>query len=203
VTDARRFYTETIPAQFNSVLEAQEQRGDEDRRLLEGMRAADATIRVDVTGEGGGRFFLNLRGGVMTAGDAPDHTPFLTLVQDRTAFERLAEEAGGSAVALLGGLAGLPGDLKLTRSRIENLGAVKGLVRFEVTGERGFALLTHFGGGAIPAAPDASIRVDEATYERLREGRIDPTQALADGSLGIDGDVELVVQLALAAIAPD
>ena len=54
--DPRSFYGETIPLQFNRSLDEQPAESEEERRILEGMRAVNATIRVDVAGERGGTF---------------------------------------------------------------------------------------------------------------------------------------------------
>ena len=133
MTDPRQFYTERVPQQFNAALKDQEALGDAGRRVLDDMKAVNATIRVEVAGES---FFLNIAQGHMMSGNTPDHPPFLTLVQDRAAFERLAAEAGDSAMALLGGLTGLAGEMRLTRTRIDNLGMAKGSIRFEVEGSK-------------------------------------------------------------------
>jgi len=201
--DPHRFYGERIPAQFNRALEEQEARGEAGRRVYDGMRAVSATIRVDVEGEGGGTFFLNIDRGRMTAGSEPAHEPFLTLLQDQRAFRRLAREAGDSALALLGGLSGLAGEMRLTRSRIENLRDVNGLVRFEVTGEDGFALRTHFGPAPVPAEARTTIRVDEQAYRDLRSGTLDPQSAFMNQQILVEGDMQTAMQLALATIAPD
>ena len=198
-----RYYTEQLPAQFNRMLGEQERAVESAQRVLDGMRAVDATIRVDVEGEGGGTFFLNVRQGVMSAGDSPDQPPFLTLLQDRGSFERVVEEAGDSAFGMLGGLSGLAGEMKLTRMRIENLAGVEGCLEFTVTGDRGFTLRTHFGKAPLPSAPDTTIRVDEEGYAELREGRLDPQQAFMDGRIQVEGDMQLAMQLALAALSPD
>jgi SCP-2 sterol transfer family len=203
MTDARRFYTERIPAQFNAALDAQAALGEAGRRVYEGMAAVNATLQVDVRGEGGGAFFLNIHDGRMTSEEAPAHPPFLTLIQDVAAFERLAAEAGDSALALLGGLSGLAGELKLTKQRVDLLAGLRGAVRFEVLGEDGFALVTHFGPEPVPSEPHASIRVDPDVYRELRGGGVDPAQAFLDGKLRVEGDMQLTMQLALAAIAPD
>lgn len=199
--DARRFFTETIPAQFNQALDAQEQLGEEGRRVFEDMRAASGTLRVEVTGAG--IFFLNIEAGRMTAGDTPRHPPFLSMLQDRAAFAQLAAEAGDSALALLGGLSGPNQGIKLTRTRIEKLAALRGLIRFEVTGEDGFCLQTHFGPDPFPKTPNTSIRVDVTAYRELRAGKLDPQSALLGGQIQIEGDVQLAMQLALTAISPD
>lgn len=203
MTDPRRFYTETIPAQFNAALERQERESEAGRRLHADMQAVSATICAEVVGAGGGRFYLNIENGRMRAEPRATHPPFLTLRQERSAFDRLAADAADSALALLGGLSGLAGEMRLTRTRIQNLSAVRGLVRFEVTGPAGFALLTHFGPDPFPEEPAASIRVDEAVYGDLRSGKLDPTQAFLDGSIRVEGDMQLTLQLALAALAPD
>ena len=200
MTDPRQFYTERVPQQFNAALKDQQALGDEGRRVLDDMKAVDATIRVEVAGES---FFLNIAQGHMTSGNTPDHPAFLTLVQDRAAFERLAAEAGDSAMALLGGLTGLAGEMKLTRTRIDNLRMAKGSIRFEVEGDNGFSMITHFGDDPIPDQPDASITVAADVYQKLRAGSVDPPQAFLDGKIKVDGDMQLTMQLALAAVAPD
>lgn len=201
--DPGTFYREWIPAQFNRALEAQAAQGEPGRRVYDGMRAVTGTIRIDVEGEGGGRFFLNIRAGRMSAEAAALETPFLTLIQDRAAFERIASEAGDSAMALLGGLSGLAGEMKLTRARVEMLGELEGLVRFEVVGPGGFALRTHFGPGPVPETPATTIRVDEAAYRDLRSGALDPQSAFMTQQIAIEGDMRLAMQLALAAVSPD
>lgn len=197
------FYRERIPMQFNRALEAQAALGESGRRVYEGMRAVSATIRVDVVGEGGGTYFLNIREGRMSAGESAAHVPFLTLIQDRFAYERIVREAGDSAMALLGGLSGLAREMKLTRARIDALAGLEGLVLFEVTGEGGFALRTHFGPAPIPDAPVTTIRMDAAAYRDLRAGTLDPQTAFMNQQIAIEGDMRVAMQLALAAIAPD
>jgi hypothetical protein len=201
--DPRRFYTETIPLQFNAALEAQERLGEAGRGVFEAMRAVNATIGIEVRGEGGGRFFLNIRDGRMSAADAAAHPPFLTVVQERAAFERLVREAGGSALAMLGGLSGLAGEMKLTSRRIEGLAQLQGAVRFEVAGEGGFWLVTHFGPGPVPETPQASISVDDDAYRELRSGKLDPASAFMGGKIKVEGDLQLAMQLALAALSAD
>jgi hypothetical protein len=201
--DPRHFFAEKLPADFNRALADQERAVENARRVLDSMRSVNATLRVIARGEGGGTFHLNVADGRMTAADAPAHAPFLTLIVDRGAFARLAAAAGDSALAFLGALAGLAGEMRLTRQRIENLTGVKGLLRFEVTGEDGFAFHTHFGPDPIPEEPTTTIRVDSATYAELREGRLDPQQAFLTQRIDVSGDLQLAMQLALAALSPD
>ena len=202
MSDPQQFFGERIPAQFNRALEAQAALGEPGKRVYDGMRAVSATIRVDVEGKGGGTWFLNIRAGRMQAEQAPAQPPFLTLIQDRRAFETIARESGDSAMALLGGLSGLANEMKLTRSRVDALSELDGSVLFEVTGEGGFALRTHFGAGP-PGAPVTTIRVDDAAYRELRAGTLDPQSAFMSQRIVVEGDMRVAMQLALAAIAPD
>lgn len=201
--EPQAFYTELLPARWNRALREQERAVEAAQRVLDGMRAVSATIRVEVEGEGGGTFYLNVHDGRMEPGDAPAQEPFLTLLQDRPGFQRLAAEAGDSPMAFLGGLSGLAGEMKLTQARLENLQGVRGCVRFEVTGPGGFALRTHFGAGPVPEADDTSITVDPDAYRKLRSGELEPQDAFMTGQIAVDGDMQLAMQIALAALAPD
>jgi len=197
------YYSERLPSQFNRMLSDQERAVADAQRVLDGMRAVSASIRVDVAGEGGGTFYLNVVAGHMTAGDAPAHDPFLTLIQDRAGFERLVEEAGDSALGMLGGLSGLAGELKLTAARIQNLAGVSGCLAFTVSGDDGFSLRTHFGPGPVPEEPTTRITVAPEGYAKLRAGELDPQQAFMSGAIKVEGDMQLAMQLALAALTPD
>jgi putative sterol carrier protein len=201
--DPRRFFTEKMPQDWNRTLTEQEQAVQAAQRVLEGMRAVNATIRFEVRGEGGGTFYLNVRDGKMTTADAPAHAPFLTCVQDRASFERLVAEAGDSALGMLGGLSGLAGGMKLTQGRLDNLAGVKGCLHFEVTGPTGFVILTHFGDGPLPAEPNAVLKVAPDAYRELRGGKLDPQAAFMGGKIQVSGDMQLTMQLALAALSPE
>jgi hypothetical protein len=201
--DPRRFFLESLPAQWNSALREQERAVEAAQRLLDGMRAVDATLRVEIEGEGGGSFFLNVAAGRLEPGDTAAHPPFLTLRLTRASFERFAAEVGDSALGFLGALSGLAHEMRLTRARVDLLAGLAGSVRFELRGEGGFVLLTHFGSGPPPAAPTTSITVDRDAYRALRAGELNPQEAFLGGQIQVEGDLQLAMQLALAAMSPD
>jgi hypothetical protein len=197
------YFTERLPAQFDRALREQERAVETAQRVLDGMRGVTTSLVVRVTGDGGGTFHLNVDDGRLTPGDAPSHPVLLTLVQDRAGFDRLIGDAGDSALGFLGGLTGLADGMKLTRARVETLAGVSGTLLFAVAGDDGFALTTHFGAGEPHEPPDTSIVVAAAVYAELREGRLDAQNAFMGGKLEVEGDMQLAMQVALAAMAPD
>lgn len=203
MTDPRTFYTRTIPEQFNAAFDAHQRNGEQGRELHEGLRVVTATIRVDVGGEGGGTFFLNIDQGRMQPGEAPAQPPFLTMRQDRSSFDALVAEVGESAMAMLGGLSGLTGGMHLTQGRVENLAGLDGTVGLHVEGEGGFQIVSHFGTGPMAAEPTATIRIDVDVYGKLRSGELSAPSAFMEGKINVDGDMQLAMQLALSAVSPD
>ena len=206
-TDPKEFYTEQIPAQFREALRRQaELSATQDSvatRILEEMRAVNATLRVIVRGEGGGTFHLNIAAGEAEASDSPAQEPFMTIIHDRAALEALVRESGDSALGFLGGMAGLAGEMKLTSGRIANLAGLKGSIGLELTGEDGFQLVSHFGPDPIPDEPNCTIRIDGSVYDEIRSGALPAQEAFMTGRIEIEGDMQMAMQLALAALSPD
>jgi putative sterol carrier protein len=199
------FFAERFPAQMNRQLAEQEESAAAAQRALAGMRAVDATLRFDVRGPGGGTWYVNFAEGRAAAGSAPAHPPFLSIVLERADFEPLWREAGDNVLGFLGGVSGMGTPIKLTRSRVEQIGAVKGALLFELTGEGGFRLVAHLGGDppADDAPPATAIRVDAQAYRELRSGALQPQDAFLAGKIQVEGDMQLAMQLALAVLSPD
>ena len=207
------FYTVRIPRQFNRALELQEQQATEEgegsdaARVLASLTCVDATIRAIVSSapnEPGDTFYLNITQGRMEANtQGADHPPLLTLCHDVETLEPLARESGDSVLGFLGGLAGMAGDLRLTSQRIENLAGLSGSVQFTLTGKNGFSIVIHLGGDPIPAEPDCTIEVDGEIYGELKSGKLPPQEAFMSGKINIGGDMQMAMQLALAAMTPD
>ena len=51
--------------------------------------------------------------------------------------------------------------------------------------------------------PDTTIRVHPEVYAELRAGKLDAQNAFMGGKLQVEGDLQLAMQVALAAMAPD
>ena len=197
------YFGELFPAQWARTLRDQERAVETAQRILDELRGVDATLAVEVLGQGAGTWNLNIERGVMTLGERAQHPPFMTLRLDRPDFERLAEEAGDSPLAFLGALASQPGDLKITSARMENLNLLEGTLRFELVGEAGFAILAHFGSAPIPNEPTTVIQVDRAAYEALKAGELAAQDAFLSGQIQLEGDMQLAMQLALALLSPE
>ncbi len=205
--DPQDFYTRRVPAQWNKTLDEQASAAaggdDTAKRVFEGMQAVDATIRVLVRGGNEQRFELNVASGRMTASEDATRPPFMTLAHDLDAFAVLERESGDSVLGFLGGLAGLEEAMKLTAGRMTNLSGLEGTLRFALTGEGGFALLVHFGEGEVADEPRCGLSVAREAYEKLRTGEINPQEAFMNQQIEIEGDMQMAMQLALAAMTPD
>ena len=67
----------------------------------------------------------------------------------------------------------------------------------------GFALLLHFGPGEVAAEPKCGLAVAREAYDKLRSGEINPQDAFMNQQIEITGDMQMAMQLALAAMTPD
>lgn len=203
--DPATFYRERVPAQFNRTFaeqKAQAEAGDADAaRVLEGMRTVNSTIEVEV--EGDATYHLNVVGGHMEADDANTHPPFMKMRHDLVSFAVLERESGDSVLSFLGGLAGMSEDMRLTSQRIQNLHGVQGSLRFELTGDKAFSVLVHFGDVPPTDAADCHITIDGASYDQLRSGELGPQDAFLGGQIQVDGDMMIGMQVALAALSPE
>lgn len=210
-SDARDFYERRVPAQWNKTLEEQQQKGETDEdaaRVAAGMSAVNATIRILVAAPGADApdvaTYLNIAAGEMTAAaDEASQSPFMTLAHDAAAFEVLERESGDSVLGFLGGLAGLDEALKLTAQRMQNLADLAGTLRFALTGDGGFALRVHFGSEEMTEEPRCTLEIAREAYEQLRTGELNPQDAFMGGQINVSGDMQMAMQLALAAMTPD
>jgi len=201
------FYRECVPEQFNRTLEIQRRAARDDSaaaRMLEEMEAVRSTILVEV--DGGNtlhRHLFEIDRGQMQCVAESSRAPFLILGHALGDFPNIRRECGDSLLGFLGGLAGLGDEMRLTAQRVRSLRALHGSLAFERVGPGGFVLFASFGVDAPSAEPRATIRLDEAIYKRLRSGELDPQEAFLDGRIAIEGDLEMAVGLALAALSPD
>lgn len=206
--EASEFYRSHVPAQFNRTLASQREdalTSPVAARVLAEMEAVRASIVVELIGGEAAQasFVYDIDRGQMKLVDAPTHLPFLVLAHSLADFENLRRECGDSLLGFLGGLAGLGDEMRLTSQRVRSLRELSGSVVFERIGDGGFALEASFGVAERTTEPRATIRLDEATYARLRRGELDPQDAFLAGEIEVLGDEAMAIELALTALSPD
>jgi hypothetical protein len=185
-----RFFTDWLPREFASEFGA-------------GKRAAsDITVAVDLEGEGGGHWVLDVRGGslsVRAAGESGP-APMVQLWQSVQDWRALAVGEDGANVDLAPPQASALDVLFVDPASRQILSAVKGAVRFEVTGYNGrtWGMLVKFGTQPGKADPDATICVDAATYAAILARKLAPPEAYFSGKISLRGDTSLAMQLAMA-----
>lgn len=205
--DVAIFYRERVPAQWNRTLDRQGEAAASDpeaRSLFEQMQRVDGTIEVVVRSDGADRIFhLNLDSGRMSSDPRGTHDAFIVLIHDLDTFETLERESGDSVLGFLGALAGQPDDMKLTAGRLRNLRMLSGSARIEITGGAPMDLIVRFGGPATAGGPDCTLRIGSDAFAALKRGELAPQDAFMTGRVEIDGDMQLAMQLALAALSPE
>ena len=202
-TDPEEFYSRRVPDHFNQTLETQRALGESGAKLLASMENVNATLCVVVEGEAGGSFYLDIESGRMSPADTPGRVPFITLVHDMDSFRVLERESGDSILGFLGKLAGLQEEMRLTTRRVETLACLNGTLRFVLTGKDGFSLLARFGRASDGQEPDCAIALDQETYADLQSGVLSPQDAFLGGRVQVEGDMQMAISLALAAVSPD
>jgi hypothetical protein len=157
-------------------------------------------VRATISGDAGGSWDMHARDNGLAV-EASDRTPPEVWVRMSVADLLVAlgapdpdlPELVPSGWSTLDLLFLDPRDITLMRQ-------VSGRIALEVEGKRRrrFTLDVGFGAAGVAAGrPRATVRLDAATFEGLRTGKLPPMQPLLDGRLKIEGDRALAVQLLL------
>ncbi len=178
-----RFFEEWLPAQLAAA----------PRGNLKPM-----TVRVQLDGDGGGAWDLRLGDG-LTVQPAAAGAAEVTILQTVQDWKAIAVGEPG-AVNLAPPQSSPMDILFLDRAAQDVLGAVKGTIRFEVTGYNGrtWQLNVTFGSQPRPTEPNATISVDAETYAGMLARTIPPPQAYFTGKIKLLGDAGLAMQLGMA-----
>ena len=188
-----------IAPDFSRQIETLRTRIGELERELTERESAEASIRLEISGDNGGIWFLNVHGGRMEVGATPTMPVLFSLHQgadDWHAFTHAGTMLGPAKNQSVGTRGGI-----LTPSRIARLQAVTGTIQIVLTGTddgTDHSVTLHFGSGKPASPPEAtvSMRVDDA--RRLREGSLDPQTAFLQGLVKIGGDMGIAVRLGTA-----
>ncbi len=198
------FFGTTVPRQFHAGVDKVEKLIKALTTSLEALRAVEMTVQVQLTGEGGGTWNLNVRDGQMVVSDTPVHEPIVTVVQEigdwRKAMKTIGDRMG--QIALLGGglsSSGGPGAAPLTKAKVEKLKTLAGTIKFVMTGGEGgdWSIVTKFGTTPMPAQPHATVTCAEDDYKKIVKGELNPQAAFMGGKMKIAGDMAVVMQVGL------
>lgn len=186
----RGFFNDWLPEAFASEFGA-------------GKRAAsDITVAVKLDGDDGGHWFVDVKGNALTVRQPgePGPAPMVQLWQTVQDWRALAVGEDGANVDLAPPQASALDVLFVDPASRQILTAVKGLVRFEVTGYNGRTWWMHVKFGTQPdkGAPDATIIVDAGTYADILARKLAPPEAYFSGKIQLRGDTSLAMQLAMA-----
>ncbi len=185
------FFTDWLPREFASEFGA-------------GKRSAsDITVAIHLEGEGGGRWILDVKSGVLSLrGDPSGPAPSVSLRQTVADWRALAVGEEGGSVDLAPPQASPLDVLFVDHASRQIMSAVKGTVRFEVTGYNGRTWWMHVKFGIQPEAvpPDATIAVDAETYAKMLARQMAPPEAYFSGKIALRGDTALAMQLGMAAL---
>ncbi|HIF91626.1 MAG: SCP2 sterol-binding domain-containing protein [Myxococcales bacterium] len=207
IDEQAAFYRERVPDQFNQLLERQCRDAADDpaaARMLEEMQAVRTSIVIQVDcGDAMHRTFYDIDRGEMRTVERPTHAPFLILGHVLDDFAAIRRECGDSLLGFLGALAGLGEEMRLTSQRVRSLRDLHGSLVFERVGPDGFTLFVSLGIESPEPEPRTTIRINEKIYASLRRGDLDPQDAFLDGLIDVEGDMEMALGLALAALSPD
>ena len=185
-----RFFTEWLPREFA-------------REFGAGKRAAaDITVAVQLDGDDGGHWILDVRGNAVTvrAPGAAGPDAAVSLWMTVADWRALAVGEEGANVDLAPPQASASDVLFVDPQSRQIMATVKGLVRFEVSGYHGRTWWMHvkFGTGGNMSDPDATIAIDAPTYAAILARKLAPPEAYFSGKIQLRGDTSLAMQLAMA-----
>jgi hypothetical protein len=166
----------------------------------------DWTVTVSLSGDGGGQWELEPSEDQLTVRAAPPGDP-RALRPAAPKANLWIRQSAADFLAVLVGDPDLPELLPASMSPLELLfldprdrdlvRQIDGRLAVEVAGRRRRRWTLDLAAGKAGLAagrPRATVRVDAATYEGLREGKLPPLQALLERKLAVEGDRPLAMQ---------
>jgi hypothetical protein len=168
-----------------------------------GRRAAqDITVAVHLSGDAGGDWVLDVKGNKLLVREAGalGPPPLATLRQSVADWRAFAVGEEGANVDLAPPQASPLDALFVDPASRQIMSAVKGTVRFEVTGYNGrtWWMIVKFGTQSEREPPDATITVDAVTYSQMLQRKLAPPEAYFSGKISLRGDTSLAMQLGMS-----
>ena len=192
------FFQEKIAPQYRRRLEELQRQLITVQQQIQERQTAQGTVRIVVEGEDGGTWYLNVKNGEMIVGAEAALPPVMSVYQSRAYFDWAASMATASGV--FGPSANnTQGDL--TKSRIERLQRLSGMIQFTFTdlpdnSEQSFCI--HLGSGERPAAAQTVLTMKAEDAQKMARGELNPQVAFMNGTIKITGDMALAMQFGAA-----
>src|SRR5215470_3667405 len=162
----------SVAPRFAELVRGAEQRQAAAQRELDDLRAASGTMAWEISGAAPARCYVNIAAGVMTVATEPSAEPFMTVSQSADDWVRFTSSMAG----LFGGDPRRP----LGRSRIERVRAIKGAVRFVLSGlpdGSAWTCTLYFGNAPRPAEPQTTVTMAAELVSQIQAGKLDPQVA--------------------------
>jgi SCP-2 sterol transfer family len=192
------FFKDKIAPQFSRRIDELRRQILSIEQQIQERLNAQGSVRVIVEGDGGGTWYLNVNKGKMTVTTEPVFPSVMTVYQPRSYFDwavSMATESG------LFGPGARNNQGELTKSRLDRLKMLKGLLQFTFThlpdgGEQSFSI--HFGDGERPPTPQTVLTMKAEDAQKLARGELNPQMAFMSGVIKIAGDMALAMQFGAA-----
>lgn len=192
------FFAEKLAPQFSRRIEDLRRQILGLEQQIQDRQNAQGTVCVVVEGDGGGVWHLNVSKGEMTVTAEPAFPPVMTVYQPRGYFDWAASMATESG---LFGPSARNSQGELTKSRLERLKILKGLLQFTFTqlpdgSAQSFCI--QFGDGERPATPQTVLTMKADDAQKLASGELNPQIAFMSGVIKVTGDMALAMQFGAA-----
>lgn len=174
--------------------------------LPEEARQIDLTIGIRLDGDGGGEWRYQIKNGELAVSQGSTEDAAFTLVQSVADWRGALWEGRGGAFGRQsqslfqpggGSGAGSPAAAGMSPAALQQLQALKGLIRMVVTGGAGgdWSVGFKLGAGPIPEPPTTTVTIAAADADAMERGELDPMQAFMSGRIQIAGDMTLLMQM--------
>lgn len=177
--EAKKFFEEIIPKQFEEQIKASP---------IQGMEDTEFAIQFNITGEGGGNWTV-----IVTDGNKMEVKPQeyekaqITMTMD-------VKDWRDSVTGKVAGLDMMQQTSRGSRAQFDKLRTVTGTLKLELTKEDGslFPVEMMFNKGTTP---QTTLKMAVADYADLQTGKLNGQQAFMSGKLKIAGDMGFAMKI--------
>ena len=192
------FFKEKVAPQFRRRIEDLRRQILSLEQQVQERMSAQATVQIVIEGDGGGTWYLNVSNGEMTVSPEPAFSPLMTIYQPRSYFDWAVSMATDAGIL---GPGARSNQSELTKSRIERLKLLKGLIQFTFShlpdgGEHKFFL--QLGEGERSATPQTTLTMKAEDAQKMARGELNAQTAFMSGIIQVTGDMALAMQFGAA-----